>query len=144
MKLQEWALWVAKKFKVQTPENGLVLFSVSYLETLENKQKAKNYAYSDPKRRKRLDDTPCGQKLIELGMEKPEFKISPEACREIWDIAGKRLVDQASGNVTAFVEGVDPRSTFVRVELPAILNNRLIVTVNFEDKFEFAKRFGIE
>ena len=50
-------------------------------------------------------------------------------------------VDCASGNVTAFVDNADPRSVFRSEELPAILRNPKILTINGVDKFAFASRF---
>ena len=61
---------------------------------------------------------------------------------KVWALASKRFIAAASGNVLAFVTGADPRSTFVSVELPHILQNENIKQINGEDKFVFAKRFS--
>ena len=60
---------------------------------------------------------------------------------EIWRLASRRFIDCASGNVTAFVDNADPRSVFRSEELPAILRNPKILTINGVDKFAFASRF---
>lgn len=138
---ENFVRFIAEKFLVKTPTNSLVLFSVSYQPTLKNKQLAQYYVAENPRRRMRIDDTPCGKRLIELGLENSSCGLDERTRGEIWDIVSNRLIAEASGNVTAFVDGADDRSTFIKVELPAILANNAIKTVNGEDKFHFASRF---
>lgn len=42
------ALEVARSYNVQTPENGIVLYSVSYQPTKENRDQALAYAARHP------------------------------------------------------------------------------------------------
>lgn len=133
------ALYIAENFDVVTPKDKVVLYSISYLPTRENKDKALAFL-KEHEDFFTLDDTPCGKQLISLGLETGSG--TPEAeILKIWAIASKRFIQSASGNVTAFVDNADERSTFVSVELPQILKNDKINTVNNEDKFKFAERF---
>ena len=87
-----------------------------------------------------LDDTPCGRALIELGLNGKVDKVADEITN-IWKIASKRYIESASGNINAFVDRADERSTFVSTELNKILENNKISTINGIDKFEFASTF---
>ena len=60
---------------------------------------------------------------------------------EVWRLASHRFIEAASGNVTAFVDNADPRSVFLSEELPTILQNSKILTINGIDKFQFASQF---
>ena len=51
------------------------------------------------------------------------------------------LFKAAAGEVTAFVDNADPRSVFRRMELPNILENPRLTTINGIDKLEFAGKF---
>jgi hypothetical protein len=48
-------------------------------------------------------------------------------ARMVWDRLSQRYAEQASGEVVAFVEGALQKSTFLRVELPALLRNPSVV-----------------
>jgi len=135
----EKAYQIAETADVSTPENSVVLYSISYQPTDENKQKAHQYMKVHPESMM-LDDTVCGKQLIALGLETGPDN-PPEELMKIWRIASERFIKAASGNVTAFVENADKRSTFVAVELPLILQNDKIKLINGQDKFEFAKVF---
>ena len=87
-----------------------------------------------------IDQTPCGKKLIALGML--DHVLPKEQIVEIWKLASKRLIAAASGNVTAFVDKADKRSVFRQQELPGLLKNDNVKTINGIDKFTFAQRFG--
>ena len=52
------------------------------------------------------------------------------------------MIAKASGNITVFVDGADARSVFRSVELPAILQNPNIDSINGKDKNKFAKTYG--
>lgn len=136
----EQAWQIAKTADVATPENSVVLYSISYLPTDENKQKAFAYiAKHSPSYM--LDDTPCGKLLLELGLE-TERSNPDKVLMQIWAEASRRFILAASGNVTAFVQNADKRSTFVAVELPLILQNGKIKSINGINKFEFAEQFA--
>ena len=130
---------IAENADVSSAPDCVVLYSVSYLTNKENKIQAQEYLKSH-KNCLTLDDTDCGKKLIALGLE-TNFKAPEEELMKIWAIASKRFINEASGNVTAFVKNADPRSTFRRIELPNILKNNKITTINYEDKFLFVERY---
>lgn len=133
------AIEIAETADVSSLPNSVVLYSVSYLPTKENKIKALEYLKAH-KECITLDDTECGKMLIALGAE-TNFKAPEAELMKIWAIASERFIMGASGNVTAFVENADSRSTFRRIELPCLLKNEHITSINGIDKFVFAERF---
>jgi hypothetical protein len=137
-KLEEARL-IAETADVTTPPDSVVLYSISYLPTAENKQQAMEYI-KNHQGCYTLDDTVCGKKLIALGLETGNNAPAQELLK-IWAVASARFIAAASGNITAFVKNADKRSTFVSVELPHILANPHIFKINNEDKFEFSKNF---
>lgn len=137
----EQAWQIAQTEDVSSAKNSVVLYSISYLDTDKNKQDALQYVASH-EGSVLLDQTPCGRKLIALGLEN-DYKIPNEEIMEIWKIASARFISSATGNVTAFVDNADKRSTFVATELPNILKNQKIDKINGVDKQIFAKKFNI-
>lgn len=135
--LYKRAKYIAEHDDVKTPKDCLVLFSISFLPTKENKEKAFKHIAEHPQKQM-IDHTPCGKKLEEMNLSAHPDQISEAEIYEIWHIASQRLIQEASGNITAFVEKSHPKSTFRTVELPAILNNDRITTINSKDKWEFA------
>ena len=130
---------IAATADVATPENSVVLYSISYQLTDRNKKLAFQYVREHPESMM-LDDTECGQKLIALGLETGSDN-PPEELMKIWRVASERFIASASGNITAFVDNADKRSVFISVELPLLLKNDRVRQINKQDKFEFAKRF---
>lgn len=130
------ALQVAKNYDVTTPKDSLVLYSVSFLPTKENRDKAFAYTAEHPGSMM-IEHTPCGAKLVEMGLASSASSLSDEDVALVWKEASKRLIDQASGNITAFVAGADARSVFVSMELPSILANPEITTINQLPKAKF-------
>lgn len=133
-------LKIAKTYDVSTPENSLVLYSITNLPTKENREQAFAYVASHPGAMM-IEHTPCGAKLVEKGFLSSDTGLSDEDVSLIWKEASKRLLEQARGNITAFVKGAVDISVFCSMELPTILNNSEIQTINNIDKFEFAKQF---
>lgn len=132
---------IAKHADVTTPPNSLLLYSISYLPTDENKKKALAYRSEHPECRM-IDDTECGKQLIALNLNTAEkYSTPPAELMQIWAIASRRFIMAASGNVTAFVDDADKRSTFVSVELPSILQNPNIQFINGIAKSKFAKQW---
>ncbi len=131
---------IAEEEDVTTPPNSVVLYSISYQPTDANKRAALHFLQTH-RGFYTLDDTPCGKKLMALGLETGNENPDPELLK-IWALASQRFIKAASGNITAFVENADKRSTFVSVELPLILQNERIVQINGIDKFTFAARFA--
>lgn len=134
------AMEVAMTYDVSTPENGLVLYSVSFLPTKENRGKAFDYVKNHPGS-VTIENTLCGAKLVEMDLSGKDSNLSNDDIALIWATASKRMIEQARGEVTAFVNGADPRSVFCRVELLNILENPLITTINGEDKNIFAAKY---
>lgn len=130
---------IAEHADVHTPENSVVLYSISYQPSDINKRLAMEYLHNHPEKMT-LDNTECGKKLIALGLETGNENPAKELLK-IWAIASERFIMTAGGNVTAFVDNADKRSTFVSVELPLLLQNEKIKTINGQDKFIFAERF---
>ncbi len=133
------ALAVAKTYDVSTKPDSLVLYSISFLPTKENKIQAFEYVKSHPGT-VMLDHTPCGIKMMDMGLENGRCDLQEEEIAYLWKVASKRLLEGASGNITAFVKNADERSVFRSMELPTILANDKVKTINGLDKFEFAKQ----
>lgn len=131
---------IAENEDVSTPPDSVVLYSISYLPTRENKDMALAYLQNHPECQT-LDNTDCGKKLIALGLETGSGCPDTEILK-VWALASARFIAAASGNVTAFVKNADPRSTFVSIELPHILQNDKIQLINGQDKHLFAKQFN--
>jgi len=135
----EIARQIAASEDVSTPENSVVLYSISYQPSDENKRKALRFL-AEHTGFYTLDDTACGQKLMALGLETGNNDPDPELLK-IWATASQRFILAASGNITAFVDNADKRSTFVSVELPLILQNDKIKLINGTEKHKFAAQF---
>jgi hypothetical protein len=130
---------IATTFDVSSEENGVVVYSISFQPTKRNRELAFAYV-KEHAGAMMIEHTECGAKLVETGFENMPDLTSEEVAM-IWAEASRRFIASAKGNVTAFVDNADPRSVFLTVELPNILKNDQIRTVNGTDKFEFAKRF---
>jgi hypothetical protein len=130
---------IAENFDVSTLKDCAVFYSISFLQTAKNRDLAYEYVKQHPNC-KTLDHTPCGKTLCEKGYQSTD-KETFEKYKLIWKTASERFVSAASGNITAFIEGADMRSTFCTVEIPNILANSKIKTINGVDKFEFLKKF---
>ncbi len=129
---------IASTLDVSSNENSIVVYSISFQPTSINREKAFAYVKKNPGNML-IEHTECGAKLVELGIESLRTS-DKEDVMTIWSEASRRFIAAASGNVTAFVDGADPRSVFCTVELPNILQNKKIATINGIDKFLFAKR----
>lgn len=138
--LLKQALEIAKTADVSTAPDMAVVYSVSYMPSDDNKIKAKEFVKKNIKA-KMLDDTPCGQALIALGLDGKVNEVG-EDITKIWRIASSRYIKAASGNINAFVEGADKRSTFCTTELDEILQNPNITRINGIEKSRFAATFA--
>ena len=105
----------------------------------ENKKRAEDFVKSTPDARM-LDDTPCGRALIALGLDGRVDEVGEEITK-IWKLASLRYIGAASGNINAFVDGADERSTFCSTELHEIINNPKITSINGIAKTVFAQNF---
>ena len=122
-KLFRIAVETAGTEDVKSAPDTVVLYSVSYQPTTQNKDAALAFMRANPQM-VMIDDTVCGRRLIELGFD--------------WSVIDN---DHDRIKATAFVDNADPRSVFRSEELPAILRNPKILTINGVDKFAFASRF---
>lgn len=130
---------IARTYDVSSKENSVVLYSISFLPSKINRDKAFEYVQKNPGKIM-IEHTECGAKLVEMGYESIR-QLSQDDIMLIWGEASRRFIAAAKGNVTAFVDGADKRSVFRTVELPNILQNDNIKTINNIDKFTFAKQF---
>lgn len=141
MDLYKQAMLIAETLDVTTPENSIVLYSINYLPTTHNRDLAFDCVKFNPGKMM-IEHTPCGAELVKLGFDSVDKCNLPlEQIVTVWKVASKRFIEAASGNVCAFVDGADRRSVFRSMELPTILQNERILTINGIDKFEFAKIF---
>ena len=131
----EQAFNIAQTYDVTTPKDGAVVYSVSFMPTDENKKEAEKFVKEYPVA-KMLDDTPCGKALIALGLDGKVNEVG-ETITKIWRIASERYIKAASGNIHAFVDGADERSTFCTTELAEIMKNSKITHVNGIEKAIF-------
>ena len=130
---------IAQNYDVSSPENSVVLFSISYQPTAENRDKAIEFVKNNPQKML-IEHTECGAKLVELGFEGTNT-LNCEDIKTIWAIASRRFINAAKGDITAFVDNAHPQSIFMSIELPNILKNDNIITINGIDKNIFAKQF---
>lgn len=130
---------IAQNESVATKPNSAVVYSVSFMPNSKNKDDAKKFI-SEHQDAQMLDDTPCGQALIGLGLDGRVDEVGEEITK-IWKIASSRYIKAAKGNINAFVEGADKRSTFCSTELQEIMENPNITTINGIDKKVFAQNF---
>lgn len=133
---------VAKTYDVATPKDGLVLYSITGQPDKHNRDDAFAYVAAH-KGAMMIEHTPCGSKLVEMGLSSSKPPFSEGKAVLVWHEASRRMIEQASGNVTAFVANAVPESVFRTIELPLILQNAKIKTVNGVDKKEFAANFGL-
>lgn len=134
MNLKDQALKIAQNYDVTTPKDKLVLFSVSFQNNDTNKKLAEEYVKNNSGF-VTIADTPCGKALDKLPLFDPQSGISQNEAYQIWGIASTRMVLHAKGNITAFVSRAHPLSTFCQYELPTILLNPDITTINGKNKF---------
>ena len=138
--LQE-ALDVAGTYDVASPKDSVVLYSISYLPTTENRDKAFAYVKKHPQACM-IEDTACGKKLLELGIGYHEVGLSQDEIAQIWSIASRRFISNVKGEIVAFVDNADARSVFRMVELPMLLNNPAVTKINKMNKYKFADQFA--
>lgn len=127
---------VVDTFSTETPKDKLILFSVSFLPTKENKEQA--FKYAEMNGSVMMDHTELGQALEMLHLF--EY-FTKEKAYFFWDQAAEKLLSNSSGNVTAFVNNADYRSTFARIELVQLIKNNNVLTINGKDKKSWIKEY---
>ncbi len=127
---------LAREGDVSTPPNSLVLFSISRLPTTENKDNAFEHVAKTPGAMM-IDHTETGRQLEDADLFGEASQITYEQASAIWHEASRRLIEEAKGDVRAFVENAHELSTFRSIELPTLLANDDVPTINGVDKWEF-------
>ncbi len=133
------AWMIAEKESVSTPPGMAVVYSISYMPHSENRTLARAYTAA-VEGAMLLDDTPCGKALVTLGLNGRVDEVAAEITA-VWKKASSRFIAAASGNIAAFVNGADERSTFCTVELHEIMANPRITHINGIEKSLFAANF---
>jgi len=83
--------------------------------------------------------TDAYKQLKEIPLYGHDAPFTPEESFDITGAVSARFAQEASGNVTVFVEKLSKRSTFFTVELPALLLNDDVETINNEDKMSWLR-----
>lgn len=104
-----------------------------------NRELAERYALHTGK--VTLEMTPGGRLLDSL-MIFDKYLGNRDAIRP-WEILSKRYAENASGQITAFVEGARPVGVFARIENPILLENRKISKIVLSSEFEQVKQYSI-
>ena len=135
--LYDKAMKIAETFDVSSNADCVVLYSISFLPTKENKDAAFEYIKNNPSAMM-IDQTPCGSALNEVLGDGDGFdEHDKQKVAEIWTVASKRFIAQASRNLSAFRQHADPQSVYRSFKLPAIKINPSIKTINGVDKNQF-------
>ncbi len=127
---------IAVSSDVTTKE--LVLFST----TLENAILAETYVNNNP-RADFLKTTPCGLMLSWLGIGEYERSVPyPKLSRLFMYGASYRLARSTEAeNVSAFVDGAAPDSTFRMLETFGIEKNPKVISINGDPPSDFASQW---
>lgn len=136
--LLEQGIQIAQTYDVSTKENSVVVYSISYQQSTKNRDDAINFIKNNPNKML-IEHTECGAKLVEMGFESSNT-LNCDDIKTIWAIASRRFINAAKGDIIAFVDNAHPESVFMSVELPNILNNPNISTINNMDKNIFAQQ----
>lgn len=123
------AMKIARGSDLSIERDGTVLFSGDQQKFAERHVAANDGADV-------IHSRPAGAMLELLNLFSALEKLEAYAA---WDALGVRIAHRAAGNVTAFVDGSKPDSTFRSVELPILLANDKVKTINGADKKEFTR-----
>jgi hypothetical protein len=78
-----------------------------------------------------LESTPGGQQLEAERLFHPGSPLAHTQAHEVWHLAARRFAEAARGRVSILASGVDPKTVFGAVELPALRANPN-VTLDFK------------
>lgn len=124
----------APTFDVRSPADGAVFYSDDYQSAQSNNRvRAENYARqrsADGHATTTLEQTPGGRWLDDEKLFEPGSPIDDPDANVLWSRCSKKYAQQASGDARCFVTGSSPRSVFRKVELPALLANPNITSLN--------------
>jgi hypothetical protein len=74
-----------------------------------------------------LESTPGGLQLEARRLFHPGSTLTHAQAHEVWHMAARRFAEAARGRVTIFASGVNPRTVFGAVELPALRANPNVI-----------------
>jgi hypothetical protein len=107
-----------------------------------NEEAAKNCAASLPKAYT-IEDTDAGKYL--LANAEPAYQagqLSQGDYYSLWNTASQMYAQQATGNVIAFVDGASPNGTFALHELPSLVSDGAVPSINGVSTNEVANIYG--
>ena len=101
-----------------------------------------------------VEDTPCGQYILGLGLNFSPDDPLAVVQRKAWDVVSVRFAEAARGRVEILVEGAWEEGVFRSVEFGALLTNRKVTCINgldrlllpqrAEDAFPIMRRWNVE
>jgi hypothetical protein len=110
---------------VKTPRDQLVLWS-----GLGAKGDIRAAAYAKEAGGMTLEMTKGGKWLDDLKLfDGGAPNIADSAAMEIWEQASKQIADQASGQVRVAAGQILPKSVYMRIERPALLDNAKVLGI---------------
>ncbi len=133
--LEELSIKIAETVATDTSPNSLVLFSGETMVDAETYVSA-HHEYV------LIHSLPAGAMLEMLNLFDKNLSLLDDARRKPWNILAKRLCEQAQGNVKAIINQPKETATFLNVEMPALLENKAVLTINRQEKLQFFK--GLE
>lgn len=126
------ALAIATTADVNVDQDRSVFFSGT-----RNRRKAVSFCRMQDTQNenfKTILDTQAWRKLVQHDFITRDSLFLSEDKFALRDIVCRRFSEQASGNVTAFINPQRPFGTFFRIELPILLANDKVQTINDEPK----------
>lgn len=70
--------------------------------------------------------------------------LSNSQRESLWAVASKRYAEQAVGDITAFVNGAEEHRVFYSVELPALLRNENVTSINSVPRAELLDLYNTQ
>ncbi|MBG0809498.1 hypothetical protein IY145_08910 [Methylosinus sp. H3A] len=77
-----------------------------------------------------IDKTECGRALEAENLYSEANELRNRTADGYWTRASQRFAENASGDVTAYVHGASPDRVFAQTELPVLLENRKVTSIN--------------
>jgi hypothetical protein len=118
------------KFDVNSPKDGAIFYSDDFQGNKSmNRLRAENYS-DGGKTKTTLEQTKGGRWLDDEKLFEHGSPIDDPDAKFLWGKASRQYAQQASGDTRCFVTGSSPRSIFRTVELPALLQNPNVTSLN--------------
>ncbi len=117
------------KFDVATPRDGATFYSNDAERggPHRNRDRADVLIKEGDGRYARIETTPGGRWLNDEQLYK---KLPQEQADAVWSEASKKYANEASGDAKTCVVGARPSSVFRRDELPVLVDNEKVTSVN--------------